>query len=57
MLIVLHECSGLVQVVSREMVFQRFDLLWDDGDAVFAHDDTFHFDGANLGVPVVVADV
>ena len=56
MLVVLDEGGGLVKILSLEVSLQVFNLLEDDWDAIFANDDTFHFNTANLCVPVVISD-
>lgn len=57
MLVVLHECLGLVEVLTCEMGLESVDHLVDHRDAVFSYDDPLHFHGADLCVPVVGSDI
>ena len=57
MLVVLDEGGGLLQVLPGEVIPELLDELGDHGDAIFADNDAFHFNGSNLGIPVMCSNV
>ena len=57
MFIVLYKCSGLFQVFTREVLLEHVEKLGDDRDAILAYDHALHLNGANPGVPVMLANV
>ena len=57
MFIVLHESRGRLKIVSREVISQNVNKFCDDRNSIFAYYNTFHFDGADLRVPIMRTNV
>lgn len=54
MLIILYKSRSLFKIFSSKVIFKTIDLLHNDWNAIFANNDTLHFDTANFIVPIVV---
>ena len=53
-LVVLHEGGRLLEVLTLEVLLEALDLLTDDWNPVFPHDDALHLHTPNFSVPVMV---
>lgn len=57
MLVVLDECDRLFEIVTGEVVAELFDLFLDNGNTITPNNYSFHFNGADLVIPVMVPHI
>ena len=55
--VVLNECAGLFEIVTGEVVAEVFDLFLDNWNTITPYDYSFHFNRADLIIPVVVPHI
>lgn len=57
MFVVLDECARLFEIVTGEVVAELFDLFLDNGYTITPYNYSFHFNRADLIIPVVAPHI
>lgn len=57
MLVILHKCSCLLEIFTMKMLLEHVEELWNDRNAIFTDNNTFHLHGADPCVPVMLSNV